>query len=41
MHNAWRGRAFSLQLSAASGAWAVNRVQANVADAVRPVSVTI
>jgi hypothetical protein len=41
MHNAWRGRAFSIQLSAASGAWAVNRVQANVADAVRPVSVTI
>jgi hypothetical protein len=41
MHNAWRGRAFSLQLSAASGAWAVNRMQANVADAVRPVSVTV
>ena len=41
MHNAWRGRAFSLQLSASSGAWAVNRVQANVADAVRPVSVTV
>ena len=41
MHNAWRGRAFSLQLSAASGAWSVNRVQASVADAVRPVNVTV
>jgi hypothetical protein len=41
MHNAWRGRAFSVQLSAASGAWAVNRVQANVSDATRPVAVTV
>lgn len=34
-----RGREFSLQLSATSGGWTVNRVQANVADAIRPASV--
>lgn len=35
-----RGRAFSLQLGAASGAWQVNRVQANVAGLPRQPEVT-
>lgn len=34
-----RGREFSLQLGATSGSWTVNRVQANVSDTIRPVSV--
>jgi hypothetical protein len=36
-----RGRAFSLQLGAASGAWAVNRVQPNIGEGVRGVEVTV
>lgn len=36
-----RGRAFSLQAGAASGAWSINRVQANVDDAIRPAGVTV
>lgn len=38
---AQRGRAFSLQLGAASGAWAVNRVQVNVGEGIRGAEVTI
>ena len=38
---AQRGRAFSLQLGAASGAWAANRVQVNIDDELRPPGVTI
>jgi hypothetical protein len=38
---ATRGRAFSLQLGAASGAWAVNRVQPNIGEGVRGVEVTV
>ena len=38
---AQRGRAFSLQLGAASGAWAVNRVQVNIHSELRPAAVTI
>lgn len=36
-----RGRAFSLQLGAASGAWAVNRVQPNLGEGIRGVEVTV
>ena len=38
---AQRGRAFSLQLGASSGAWAVNRVQVNVHSELRPAAVTV
>jgi hypothetical protein len=38
---AQRGRAFSLQLGAASGAWAVNRVQVNVGEGIRGPEVTV
>lgn len=37
--SALRGRTFSPQIGASSGAWAVNRVQANISDAIRPVVV--
>jgi hypothetical protein len=36
-----RGRAFSLQFGASSGAWAVNRVQPNLGEGVRGVEVTV
>jgi hypothetical protein len=36
-----RGRAFSLQLGAASGAWAVNRVQPNLGEGIRGAEVTV
>jgi hypothetical protein len=36
-----RGRAFSLQFGASSGAWAVNRVQPNLGEGVRGVEATV
>jgi hypothetical protein len=36
-----RGRAFSLQLGASSGAWSVNRVQPNLGEGLRGPEVTI
>jgi hypothetical protein len=36
-----RGRAFSLQLGAASGAWAVNRVQPNLGEGIRGAEATV
>jgi hypothetical protein len=35
------GNSFSLQLGASSGAWAVNRVQANVSDALAGPEITV
>lgn len=37
--NAMRGRRFSLQIGASSGAWSANRVQVNLGDASRPAGV--
>lgn len=38
---ALRGRAFSLQFGASSGAWSLNRAQVNLDPAIRPAGVTV